>query len=60
MLFRMVSTRIDTGFITWEELFWALNLDQKDQIKNYATESEGLLKGALLSHVVSMIYFLGS
>lgn len=56
----MVSTRIDPGFFTWEELFLALNLGQKDQIKNYGTKSEGLMKGALLSHVVSMIYFLGS
>lgn len=60
MLFRMVSTRIDPGFFTCEELFLALNLGQKDQIKNYGTKSEGLMKGALLSHVVSMIYFLDS
>ena len=33
MLLWMVSTRIDPGFTIWEELFWALNLGEKDEIQ---------------------------
>lgn len=60
MLLWMVSTRIEPGFTIWEELFWALNLGEKDQIQEIYNSSEELMKGAFLSHATSMIYILDS
>ena len=41
MLLWVVSTRTDPGFTIWEELFWALNLGEKDQIQELSNIVHG-------------------
>lgn len=56
----MVSTRVDPGFTTWEESFWALDLDLKTSKKTGASypvrQPKDLPTRTFLSHETPVIW----